>query len=177
MNAPSRRPWRLILALSAAALMLAAATGYVLLPRPAVAQDPAAGKVFTATAPTLAGPPFDVVKLRGRPLVVNFWASWCATCWAEQKDLNAVAASEGRLGIQFLGVDMNDSTASGQAYVQELNVGYTSLVDPTNAVGRRYQILSPPSWLFVDSKGVVKRSVRGGLHSADLMAVIRAEFG
>ena len=146
-------------------------------PRAAVAEDPAVGKVFSAAAPTLAGPTLEAVKLRGRPLVVNFWASWCATCWAEQKDLNAMAAREEPLGIQFVGVDMNDSTASGQSYVQQLNVGYPSLVDPTNGIGRRFLIFSPPSWLFVDSKGVVKKSVRGGLHSADLLAVIRAEFG
>jgi thiol-disulfide isomerase/thioredoxin len=146
-------------------------------PGPAVAQDPAAGKVFTATAPTLDGPALDAVKLRGRTLVVNFWASWCATCWAEQADLNTVPARERPLGIQFLGVDMDDSAASAQANVQQFKIGYASLVDPTNGIGRRYQIFSPLSWLFVDSKGVVKRNVQGGLHSADLLAVIRAEFG
>ena len=104
---------------------------------------PAAGS--WATAPTLDGPALNAVKLRGRTLVVNFWASWCATCWAEQADLNTVPARERPLGIQFLGVDMDDSAASAQANVQQFKIDYASLVDPTNGIGRRYQIFSPLS--------------------------------
>ena len=108
----------------------------------------------------------------GHPLVVNFWAAWCATCYEEQPGINAAAANYGSRGLQFLGVDMKDSLSDAKSYQKQFNVGYPSISDPANSIGLTYGINSPPSWLFIDSRGVVVRRVEGGLHEADLRKTI-----
>jgi cytochrome c biogenesis protein CcmG, thiol:disulfide interchange protein DsbE len=123
------------------------------------------------TAPKLAiqavdGSKVALADLRGRPVVLNFWASWCPPCREEDPALkSAASASDGR--IRFLGVNIQDTAAAASAYVVEQQQPYP--VGPL--VSGRYQdygVTVPPETFFIDSDGKVAARFVGPLDVATL---------
>lgn len=90
---------------------------------------------------------------RGRPVVLNFWASWCAPCRQEEGPLKQAAARwQGR--VQFLGVDFKDDQAAATAY--ERQAGYPYPVGPAErGIPSPYNVSAPPETFFIDAGGVV----------------------
>jgi cytochrome c biogenesis protein CcmG/thiol:disulfide interchange protein DsbE len=118
------------------------------------------------TAPELAiqagdGTKVGLAELRGRPVVLNFWASWCPPCREEDPALKSAAvASAGR--VQFVGVNIQDSAAAASAYVAEQQQPYP--VGPL--ASGRYQdfgVTVPPETFFIDSDGKVAARFVGPL--------------
>lgn len=96
--------------------------------------------------------------LRGAPVVMNFWASWCGPCRKEQPDLNRVHADYAPRGVQFLGVDIQDSRANALAHVREFDIPYDSLFDPSSSYAAQFGGIGPraiPTTLIIDSHGRV----------------------
>ena len=95
-------------------------------------------------APALQVTDFDgrrisLDRLRGRPVVVSFFESWCGTCQAEQPDLTKVAADfDGRVG--FVGVSYRDTVAAGRAYQRRFNVPYPLANDPSGRTWARWGV-------------------------------------
>jgi DsbE subfamily thiol:disulfide oxidoreductase len=101
------------------------------------------------------GRPWSSTVARGSVLVVNYWASWCAPCRAEQPDLNRAARSYAARGVTFLGVNVNDDRASAQAYLRELDIPYPSLFDPKAETVPRLGVVGLPTTFILDRDGVV----------------------
>jgi thiol-disulfide isomerase/thioredoxin len=106
-------------------------------------------------AATVDGGTFDWAAVRGHPVVIDFWASWCGPCRAEQRDLNAISARYARRGIVFLGVDIRDDTAAAGAFRQDYAVAYPSVVDPDEQISAAYDVAAPPTVIVVDAHGVI----------------------
>lgn len=110
---------------------------------------------------SLDGKTIRLADLRGTPLVVNFWASWCVPCRQEAPVLNAAANKYARR-VEFLGVDIQDSDAAARSYQAEVQSPYP--VGP--AIEGRYQdwgVTAPPETFFIDRDGVVNSRVIGPL--------------
>ncbi len=102
--------------------------------------------------------------LRGDPIVVNFWASWCGPCRAEQPDLNRVYDDYQPLGVQFLGVDIQDTRPNGRAHVREFDIPYDSLFDPDSSYAADFGGIGPraiPTTLLIDHQGRVASRLFG----------------
>jgi cytochrome c biogenesis protein CcmG, thiol:disulfide interchange protein DsbE len=113
-------------------------------------------------------------ELRGYPVVVNKWASWCGPCRAEFPYFQSQSAKRGTK-IAFLGIDANDGEGSAKQFLSEFPVPYPSYLDPDQDVAKEIEAdVAFPSTAFYDSDG--KRVfVRSGTYAseADLAADIK----
>jgi thiol-disulfide isomerase/thioredoxin len=115
----------------------------------------------------------QLAKLRGYPVVVNVWASWCGPCRLEFPDLQAVAADRGD-EVAFIGVDTNDSTDAANEFLSELPLPYPSVSDPDSDYYKgELDVVALPSTAFYDSNGELQYVKQGPYTSeADLNADI-----
>jgi thiol-disulfide isomerase/thioredoxin len=116
--------------------------------------------------PTLDGGRLDLAAFRGRTLVLNFWASWCGPCRAEQAGLDRASRQLAGRGVRLVGVNIADDPVAAAAYVAEFKVGYPSLVDKPAVLPARLRGLGPPAppyTLVVDRQGRVAARVLGAL--------------
>jgi cytochrome c biogenesis protein CcmG, thiol:disulfide interchange protein DsbE len=111
--------------------------------------------------------------LKGTPVVVNFWASWCSPCRAEAPLLREAHERYGKR-VQFLGVDIEDARDGAERFIHDQDLAYPSVFDPTNAIGLHYDLASPPATLFFDSGGDLVATVPGQLVDAALERNLRA---
>lgn len=121
-------------------------------------------------------PPVDLAAYRGRPVVLNFWASWCAPCVREMPALEAVHR---RLGdaVAFVGIDGNDSRRLALRLMEKTGVTYPSGYDPTDAVHRRFRLVGRPNTVLITARGRVATVHVGELTEPELLASIRRHLG
>ena len=105
-------------------------------------------------------------QLRGTPVVVNFWASWCGPCREEGPDL-ADAAREFGDRVQFLGVDIADDRANAQLFIRQFNWPYPSVFDPSEAIKSSFGFLGQPVTLFLDRDGEIVTIMREDVGEVD----------
>ncbi|MFL5798608.1 MAG: TlpA family protein disulfide reductase [Actinomycetota bacterium] len=91
-------------------------------------------------------------QLKGTPVVVNFWASWCGPCRQEGPGLARVAREYGHR-VQFLGVDLKDHTDAAQIFIRDFAYPYPSVADPQGAIQRSFGFFAQPVTLFLDRDG------------------------
>ena len=145
-----------------------AATGQVELASSSVAVVPEAERppLPAFAGRTLAGRELDLASLRGHPLVLNFWASWCGPCRAEQEGLELASKTLAGKDVRMVGVNIRDDQGAATSYLEEFGVGYPSLFDRPAVLSARLGALgpqAPPYTLVVDAQGRVAARVFGAL--------------
>lgn len=114
---------------------------------------------------TLAGSPLSLSGYQGKVVVLNFWGSWCAPCRAEAPTLAALSARYRASGVQFLGVDVNDTPASAEAFERSYGITYPSLNDPGQAVAQVVSAVTlvsdTPTTLVIDRHGDLAGEIYG----------------
>ncbi len=130
------------------------------------------GPMPAVTGRALEGGTVSSSSYAGRPLVVNFWATWCGPCRREQPVLSAAERSAGSDGPVFIGVNYRDDPAAARAYVREFRVAYPSLEDPSGTLAYRFDVPYLPATIFIDADGQMRFRAVGALDRARLNLLI-----
>lgn len=147
-----------------------------LLGRPAVPTRAAVGSAApNFVLPALEGGAVGPETFRGRPLVINFFASWCDPCRGEASVVQAMAGEAEAGGYTVLGVAIQDERADLKRFMAEEGLAFPVALDTDGRVSRAFGVVGPPTTFFLDSLGVVRQThvgpltpdlVRGGLGQA-----------
>jgi cytochrome c biogenesis protein CcmG, thiol:disulfide interchange protein DsbE len=106
-------------------------------------------------------------SLRGKVVVLNFWASWCQPCKLEAPDLAASAKKwSGRVVV--LGVDVNDPRGDARGFMRKYGITYPIVHDNKNVTSPKYGLTGLPETFFLDRRGRIVSHVISGLKTADL---------
>jgi len=113
----------------------------------------------------------ELESLRGRPVVVNFWASWCVPC---RKEMPGFEAAHQRFGdsVAFLGVNHQDGRTPARELMRQTGVTYPSGSDPEGRVATDYGLRGMPSTVFISSSGQIVASRTGELSRSQLEEMI-----
>lgn len=164
---------RAALALMGAGLGLGLLAGFVVfvgwpLGRPAVTAagsaslTPAPAPVEGAPAPDftlsdLGGNSVRLSSLRGEVVLINFWATWCAPCRLEMPGIEAAYQAHQADGLRVLAVNLDESPETVGAFVDELGLTFTVLLDPGYKVNDLYRVRAYPTTYVVDRDGVIAK--------------------
>jgi cytochrome c biogenesis protein CcmG, thiol:disulfide interchange protein DsbE len=132
-----------------------------------------------AVAPQFALPRLDrdgtlrFASLRGKAVVVNFWASWCRPCKAEAGRLEAASRKWRGRGVVVVGIDEEDFPGRARAFLARHGITYPTVRDADGALVRKYGLTGYPETFFVDRRGRVVDHVAAEISTEDLEAGIR----
>lgn len=98
----------------------------------------------------------------GHPVIINFWATWCAPCRFEMPALQETYEAHRQSGLVFLALNQDETAEQASAYFDELNLSFTKpLLDVESEVAAKYGIRNLPTTIFVNEEGVVTAIHRG----------------
>jgi peroxiredoxin len=137
---------------------------------------PAPRQGFLAPDFTLHTPDGEMVSLsglRGRPLLINLWASWCLPCRAEMPAIQRVYDEYRDQGFTVLAINATnqDSVSEAVSFVQSNSLTFPILLDEDGSVSQQYSLRALPTSFFVDSEGVIREVVVGGPMSEALLRI------
>ena len=115
--------------------------------------QPGTGLAPDFTLTTFDGQTIPLSSLRGKVVVINFWASWCIPCREEAPFLEKTWKQYKDRGVVFLGVDWVDPEPDAKAYVKEFGITYLNAPDLGTAIGPLYRIKGVPETYFVGKDG------------------------
>jgi cytochrome c biogenesis protein CcmG/thiol:disulfide interchange protein DsbE len=110
--------------------------------------------------------------LRGKVVMVDFWASWCGPCRQEAATLNGIHAAYADAPVEFVGVNVWDTPDAAKAFVVEFGVAYPTGGDDDGAIALEYGVRGIPEKFFIDSDGVVRRKYVGPMPEDVLRGVL-----
>lgn len=177
-TSPGKRTWRMALWSSVAAAVVAVSLVAVLATRPdaadTVASSPLVGKAApSVSGVTLAGGRIDLASLRGRYVVLNFFASWCPPCQVEEPQLvQFAAARHGLAGPAVLGVVFGDSASNAASFVRANGADWPVITDPGGRLALSYGVAEPPESFLIAPDGRVAAEIVGGVTAAGLDRLI-----
>ncbi len=139
-------------------------------PAPAIGHPAPA---FTLT--TLDGKELQSGALRGKPVILNFWATWCPPCRGEMADLQR-AAGEYAGQVTVIAMDQAEPAAVVKAYVAQQGLSFAIPLDTAGAVSSAYGVRSLPTTYFIDRGGIIRQIQVGPLTGPTLTQLLQAVY-
>jgi len=111
------------------------------------------------------GQPITLSSLKGKPVWINFWATWCPPCKEEMPIMQKLYDENKDKGLVILGVDVQEPESDVTPYIKEGGYSWTFVIDKTGKITDNYRVGGLPSHYFVDKEGIIQAIVIGGLKS------------
>lgn len=108
-------------------------------------------------------------ELRGRPVLLNFWASWCPPCRKEMPDLQQFHRQYGEV-IRLIGIDWGEDKRDVEAFLQRFGITYPNLMDQDGKVFVLYQLTGLPTSFWIDEQGIIRGLWLGAMKTEDMVA-------
>ena len=125
----------------------------------------------------LHGAPVRLADLRGHPVWISFWATWCPPCQAETPVLRETFAAYRPRGLALVAISVQESTVDDvRAYAAKYGLEYTVAADLAGDVFRRFRVYGLPTQIFLDADGVIRAIVQGPVN-AEIAAASLAVAG
>lgn len=165
-----------------AAIVVALAAGFALIPRVIAAfeQRVAANETapdFTADIVANAGAPeetsLNLKALRGKPVVLDFWATWCGPCQAEAPIVNAIAQRYKERGLVVVGVNTSDEEGLAQIFARKKKLTFPIVYDRGNNIARDFHVGTLPTLVVVSREGKIVAVRHGVTSDSDLDDLVR----
>lgn len=121
--------------------------------------------------PALTGGRVQLSKLRGHPVIVSFWGTWCPPCRDEFPELVRLHDTHGPAGLVVLGVNARDqerNTKNVKAFLDEFGVSFPVALDQRGRARRTYRLVGLPTTVFIDSVGTIREIHRGAISREQL---------
>jgi peroxiredoxin len=112
--------------------------------------------------PTLDGGRLSSAELHGSPVVLNFFASWCAPCREEAPLLERTWQTYKDRGVRFVGVDIRDTPSDARRFVREFGLSYPIVRDQDQTLARALDVYGLPQTFFVDRRWRLSTAAEGG---------------
>jgi peroxiredoxin len=105
-------------------------------------------------------------ELRGKPVVLNFWATWCPACIDEMPYQQEIHEEYSDDGLMLLAIDVGESQSQVEKFLQSNNLSLPVLLDTSGVVAQKYSILNIPTTFFIDGDGVIQEKRIGAFINA-----------
>jgi len=109
----------------------------------------------------LEGKTVSLRSLKGKPVLINFWATWCDACLYEMPILEQIYEEWSEKGLVMLAINAGESPAKIQSFLKRYNFSIPVLLDTSEAVARRYGVTGLPTTFFIDKSGILQDKVIG----------------
>jgi peroxiredoxin len=118
--------------------------------------------------PTLGGARMSLSSLRGKVVIVDFWAQWCEPCKRELPQLDKLAAEFSSKNVVILAINLDKTRENAERLAQQMGLKLPVLLDPAGSVAATYDLPKMPSSFIVDKRGIVRFVHEGFEGSADV---------
>ncbi|GEM46643.1 TlpA family protein disulfide reductase [Deinococcus cellulosilyticus] len=154
-------------------VLVVALLGYGLLKEDRSPSSPLEGKAAPQfVLKSIEGQEYNLQKMQGKPVVINFWASWCLPCRAEAPVFRTLTQQAGDQ-VEFLGILFNDNPVKAQAFQEEFGLKLPILWDPGSRVAINYGIAQIPVTLILDQSGIVVYRRSGEVRLETMQEVLK----
>jgi thiol-disulfide isomerase/thioredoxin len=159
---------------------LLAILGFVVLVaacQPANAAPVIGGAAPDVMLPSLSGETLSLSQLKGKPVLMNFWATWCVPCREEMPMIVDAAKKYERTGLSVLAVNVQEGEALVKPFVDEFALPFPILMDKDGAVVNRYRVRGIPTTVFIDREGIIRSVYLGPMTEEILNTQLRTILG
>ena len=166
--------WRWLVPLAAVPVL--ALLGYAFRTDPRAVPSPLVGRPAASfTLTTFDGKPLDLAALRGRVVVLNFWASWCVpACYDEAPVLESTWQTSRARGLVVVGVAIQDTTEASRGFVERFGLSFPTAPDPGGKVSIDYGVYGVPETFVIDRRGTIRAKHVGAVTPETIMASVES---
>lgn len=119
------------------------------------------------------GHSIDLARLRGKVVLLNFWATWCAPCQTEMPTFAAWQFKYGPQGLQVIGISMDDSTISARRLAEHLKIDYPLAMGDPRFAERYGGVLGLPLTFLIDRHGIIRARFQGEIESGTIESKVK----
>lgn len=172
---PAWKRWLMSVTLSISAVLILL---LMLVPRTdAVSSLSAGDPAPDFDLPLLDGGRVKLADLKGKPVVVNFWASWCTPCLKEMPDFQAIYDKYKDQGLELYGINVGESKVAVANFENRVGTSFPILIDEGDQAQNAYKILPLPATFFIDRSGTIRALYQSQMGRAQIEAEVLRLLG